>query len=254
MSRICLAVLAISLSVGVVCMPGLSHAQLAQPLYVIDKPTAGMLPSGSYLLRGRAGAESSFLVSAYVGFREIVQIGASFGAQNMFEHGNPVVNDYPGFHARIRFMQEGERVPALALGFDSQGYGVYHEGLERYDRKSPGFYGVLSKNWVPLLGQLSLHGGVSWSTENKDDNDPNLFGAMDWTFFEHLAFLLDVDAGLNDNEDTSFGSGGVYVDAGIGWYFSQGLFVSLAFRDLTDNFAPTPGVSRELDISWRKSF
>jgi hypothetical protein len=234
--------------------PGAARAQLTQPLYVIDKPTAGILPSGSYLLRGRAGPESSFLVGVSVGFREVVQIGASFGVQNVFEHGNPVVNDYPGFQARLRLIEESERVPALALGFDSQGFGIYHEKLERYDRKSLGFYGVASKNYALLFGELSVHGGMSWSIENKDDDDPNVFAAVDWTWFEHLSFLLDVDAALNDNEATSFGKGGVYVDAGVRWLFGQSVAVTVAFRDLTKNFGPMPGVSREIEIAWLKSF
>lgn len=227
---------------------------LPQPQLVIDKPTAGMLPHGSYMLRGQAGAESSFLLSATVGFKEFVQFGLSFGAQNVFEYGSPVVNDFPGIHARVRLAGESEQMPALALGFNSQGIGVYHKQLERYDRKSVGFYGVASKNFALILGELSLHGGINWSTEKKDDSDPTVFGALDWTFFQRLSFLLTVDGALNDNEDLSFGKGGVYIDVGIGWTFGEFVNMTLAFRDLTDNFRPTPGTSREFQLTWINSF
>lgn len=229
------------------------RAQAPQRLLVVDKPTAGILPNGSYSLRGRAGPESSFLVGLNIGFREIIQIGASFGAQNVFDHGSPVVNDYPGFQVRARILPEGAG-PALALGFDSQGQGVYHENLERYDRKSPGFYAVLSKNYQLRLGELSIHGGVSWSTERRDDNDPNVFGAADWTFFERLVLLFAVDGALNDNGDDSFGQSGVYIDAGVGWYFGESLVMSLAFRDLTGNFGPESSVGREFEIVLMQSF
>jgi hypothetical protein len=254
MQRHVLIIVVAAVSGMLVCFPAALRAQLPQPQYVIDKPTAGMLPDKSYLLRGRAGSESSFLFEGMVGFREVVQFGLSYGVQNVLENGNPAINDYPGFLARIRLVGESQRMPALALGFDSQGIGVYHEALERYDRKSTGLYAVASKNFALILGQLSLHGGVSWSTERKDDDDPTIFAAMDWTLFDRLAFLLDVDTALNDNEETSFGNGGVYVDAGVGWYFAEYLNVMLAFRDLTKNFAPKPGISRELQITWIKPF
>ncbi|MDH3215615.1 MAG: hypothetical protein OEN01_04880 [Candidatus Krumholzibacteria bacterium] len=238
----------------VVLQPGAVRAQLPQPVYVIDKPTAGILPNGSYLLRGRAGPESSFLLGVYVGFREVIQIGASFGMQNVFDHGTPAVNDYPGFTVRARLLQE-TNIPALAIGFDSQGWGVYHEDLERYDRKSPGLYAVVSKNYALLLGELSLHGGISWSTERKFDRDPNVFGAGEWTVFERLSVLLGLDTALNDDAQIhSFGQGGVYLDAGVAWHAGETVRVSLVFSDLTGNFGPARGVGREFEFALIQSF
>jgi hypothetical protein len=149
---------------------------------------------------------------------------------------------------------ESEKVPALAIGFNSQGQGVYHKSLERYDRKSVGFYAVASKNYALMLGEISVHGGLSLSTERKDDNDPTIFGSSEWILFERLSFLLAVDGALNDNEEVSFGKGGVYVDAGVGWYFGEFANITLAFRDLTDNFGPMPGVSREVQFTLIKAF
>jgi len=244
-------VVIVSLSV---VLPQSANGQLPQPQFVIDKPTAGMLPDQSYMLNGRAGAESSFLFGMSIGFKELIQFGLSYGAQNVFDNGNPAINDYPGFQARIRIVGESEKVPALAIGFNSQGQGVYHRSLERYDRKSVGFYAVASKNYALMLGEISVHGGLSLSTERKDDNDPTIFGSSEWVLFERLSFLLAVDGALNDNENTSFGQGGVYVDAGVGWYFGEFANITLAFRDLTDNFGPMPGVSRELQFTLIKAF
>lgn len=253
MSRLrCLCVAFCVLVALVAAQP--AAAQLPQPQQVIDMPTAGMLPDRSYMVRGQAGAESSFLISGMVGLKEVVQIGVSYGAQNVFEYGNPAINDFPGVQFRVRIVGEAERMPAIALGFDSQGLGVYHKDAERYDRKSVGFYGVASKNLALILGELSLHGGLSWSTERMDDSDPTLFGAADWTLFQRLAFLVTIDGAFNDNGATSFGNGGVYVDAAVGWYFGESVNATLAFRDLTENFGPAPGVSRELQITWIHSF
>ena len=246
--------LAVVVSAAVLSAGKRVDAQLWQAQQIIDKPTAGMLPDRSYMVRGQAGAESSFLVSGMVGIKQLVQIGVSYGAQNIFEPGNPAINDFPGFQIRVRIVGETERMPAIALGFDSQGLGTYHKGLERYDRKSLGFYGVASKNFSLVLGQLSLHGGLNWSTERLDDSDPNLFGAADWTLFERLAFMATIDGAFNDNGATSLGNRGVYIDAGVGWNFGEYVNAALVFRDLTENFGPMPGVSRELQITWINSF
>jgi hypothetical protein len=251
MRKCCLLFVAVAIAF---VFPTQASGQSPQVQYILDKPTAGMLPDRSYMLRGFAGAQSSFLVGASVGFKEVIQLGVSYGAQKVFDHGDPEVNDYPGFQFRVRLIGEAVRMPAVAVGFDSQGRGVYHASMERYDRKSPGFYAVASKNFALVVGELSLHGGVSWSTEKKDDSDPTLFVATEWVLFQRLSFLLGVDPAFNDNGETSFGKGGVYVDAGVGWYFAEYANVTLAFRDLTGNFRPMPEVSRELQLNLIKSF
>jgi len=255
MRKCCLvfvAVAVVTLFAGQVA--GQESGQMPQVQYIIDKPTAGMLPDRSYMFRGFAGAQSSFLLGASVGFKEVIQLGMSYGAQNVFDHGNPAINDYPGFQVRVRLIGEAVSVPAIALGFNSQGRGVYHASLERYDRKSTGFYGVASKNFTTVVGELSLHGGVSWSTETKDDKDPTLFAATEWILFRRLSFLLAVDPAFNDNGSTSLGKGGFYIDAGVGWYFAEFANVTLAFRDLAKNFGPMPEISRELQLNLIHSF
>jgi hypothetical protein len=224
-------------------------AQIAEPLYVIDKPTAGILEHGSYLLMGRVGPESSFLADVGIGFRDRFQIGVSYGMQKVFESGSPEFNDRPGFQVRVRILEE-TGAPALAVGFDSQGFGAYHGELERYDRKSVGFYGVVSKNWALALGELSLHGGVSLSLEDKDDNGLNPFAGIDWRLFDRLSFLLDADAALNDNSSESLGKGGVYIDTAVRWFIADSWAMSLIFRDLSGNSGVTNSVGREFELMW----
>jgi hypothetical protein len=223
-------------------------------LYIIYHPTAGLLDHGSYMLRGIAGGESSFLGQIGVGFKNIFQVGASFGMQNLLGYGSPELNDKIGLQARVRLIEESD-APALAVGFNSQGEGRYHDDLERYDRKSVGFYVVLSKNWVFALGDISAHGGVSLTTEREDDDDPNIFLGADWTILKRLAFILDMDAALNDNyDDSDFGLGGVYLDAGIRWFYGESLMMSLFFQDLTGNFGQSSSVGREFEIAFISSF
>ncbi len=229
-------------------VPQAAHAQLAEPLYAVDHPTAGLLQNGEYLFQGRLGPESSILLGLRIGFRNILHIGVSFGMQRVFERESVDVNDHIGFRFRLRLLEEAE-TPALAVGFDSQGQGIYHEGLERYERKSPGFYVVLSRNYLLALGYFSIHGGVNYSLEREDDDDPNLFLAADWEPVEGFAIILDADAALNDNADeSSFGDGGIYLDAALRLEYGENLAMMLIFRDLTGNLRGSDRVGREFEI------
>lgn len=236
-----------------VVVPPPSFAQPSQPLYVVDTPTAGILMGGSYLIRGRTGPSSSFLADARIGLFSRLQIGVSYGVQGLFEHGTPQANDLPGVNARVRIIDEAG-FPAVALGFDSQGQGVYHDAQERYDRKSLGFYAVLSKNYNLIVGELSLHGGANVSMERKDDDDVNVFAGLDWLLLGRISLLLDADAGWNDNSDASFGAGGPYLDAGARWYLGEAFVLSLYFRDLGGNFTPNRSVGREFELAMVRFF
>lgn len=229
-------------------------AQPNEPLYVIDHPTAGLLPHGFYEIKGKIGPGTSFLGGFKVGFKDRVQIGVSFGAQNVLGYGSPDLNDKIGFQARLRVIEESN-APALAVGFDSQGQGRYHGDFKRYDRKSPGIYVVVTKNYTFALGQLTPNGGVSFTTEREDDNDPNLFFGLNWTIANQFSILFDIDAALNDNADGGdFGEGGIYMDAGLRWYYGENLLMTLIFRDLSGNFAMSQGVGREFEIAFIEAF
>jgi hypothetical protein len=218
-----------------------------QALYIVDKPTAGILPHASYMLRGRTGPEISFLLGLRIGFRDLFQIGVSAGMHDVFERGSPDVDEHIGFKLRVRVIPEGQ-LPAIAVGFDSQGVGRYHEDLNRYDRKSLGFYGVVSRNYLVPIGELGLHGGVNYSLENEDDSDLNVFGGTDFTVGGRISFLLDVDAALNDNFDNSpFGSGGFYVDGAVRLFAGDTIVLTLVFRDLAANLHSEVG--REFEVA-----
>jgi hypothetical protein len=237
-----------------VAAPCTLHAGLPVPIYNIDHPTAGLLEHGEYHCTGRVGPESSILVGARAGFKSVVQVGASFGVQKVFDRGDVDVNDKIGFQLRLRLIEES-LAPALSIGFDSQGRGFFREAEKRYDRKSPGFYAVVSKNYLSVLGEFTLHGGINYSMEDRDDNDPNLFVGTDWRIIEQLSILFDADAARNDNVDGgNFGKGGIYIDGAIRLDYGESLTFMLIFRDLTGNFGLTSGVGRELEIAFWDSF
>ena len=233
---------------------GAAVAQPLEPLHIINHPTAGMLPSANYWLLGRAAPESSLLGKFSLGFKGWLMVGLSYGVHEVFAYDTPQGNSRVGFQARIRVLQETHK-PALALGFDNQGYGRYDDANGRYARKSPGFYAVLSKNYKVPLGDLSAHGGLSLSTEADDDHSPNVFAGLDYMVWQRVSFLVDFDAALNDNvAGGPYGQGGVYLDAGVRGFFTNTLEVTLIFRDLTANSGIPQQGGRAVEIAWISAF
>jgi hypothetical protein len=243
------------LAAGVLVAPHTAAAGVEQPLYAIDSPTAGILGHGEYHVRGRIGPESSILLGARLGFFGRVQVGASFGMQRVLERADVSVNDRVGFQVRVRILNE-YTTPALAVGFDSQGLGEYDEGADRYERKSPGFYGVLSKNWSIPVGDISLHGGLSYSLEDRDgDDELNAFAAAEWILFGAVGLVVDGNGAFNDNrEDGRFGGGRLYLDGAVRVNYGENLSMMLVFRDLAGNYEPDQHVAREFELALINSF
>jgi len=230
---------------------GVVEAGLGEPIYMIDSPTAGLLTHGEYNIQGRIGPESSVLLFFRVGIKNRVYLGVSFGMQELFSYEKVEFNDRPGFQFKLRLLEEDDRRPGLALGFNSQGTGAWSEEFERYDRKSKGFYGVLSRNWKIPIGYFSIHGGVNYSLEDVDDNDLNAFFAVDWEAVTGLEFILDADGAFNDNLDNDrYGGGGIYLDGAIRVSYGENLAMMLIFRDLTKNYTPERRIGREFEIAF----
>jgi hypothetical protein len=243
--------LILALALVLVAFGEAAEAGMAEPIYMVDSPTAGLLSHGEYHIQGRIGPESSVLLAFRVGVKNRVYLGVSWGMQELFSYQRVEFNDRPGFQFRIRLLEEDDRGPGLALGINTQGVGTWNEDDERYDRKSKGLYFVLSRNWKIPVGYLSAHGGLNYSLEDRDDDDADLFAAVDWEAISGLEFILDFDGAFNDNsDDERYGSGGVYLDGAVRVTYGENLQMMLIFRDLTKNYSPERRIGRELEIAF----
>ena len=230
-------------------------AGLDQPIDNTRYPTAGIVAHREYRLGVRAMPESCALLGGLVGLKDVAHVGVFYGVFNLVDVGDPVFFDHVGFDARVRLASE-TRWPALAVGFDSQGWGPYDGNERRYERKSPGFYIVASKNWNSFAGDLSVSAGANYTLETRDeDSSPNFFAGIDWFIFRRVSVLADFDAALNDNADDGlYGMGGVYVDAGLRVILGETVSLMLVFSDLTHNLTPGNESGREVQIVYANTF
>lgn len=145
------------------------------------------------------------------------------------------MNPWPGVNAKLRIIQETALMPAIALGFDSQGKEPYLDSLSRYTIKSPGFYAVASKNYA-FMGNLSMHGGLNYSMENKDgDKDMNIFIGAEKSLGEMLSLIGEFDFAFNDDNTRALGRGRGYFNFGIRLSAGDGLMIGFDLKNVTKN-------------------
>jgi hypothetical protein len=183
-------------------------------------------------------------------------LGASFGGTNIVGVQDPVWNKNLGWNAKFRLFEESIAMPAVALGFDSQGKDGYIDSLNRYAIKSMGFYGVGSKNFSMVgLGYLSVHGGVNYSLEHADGNrNLNYFLGVEKTVGPFISAMGEYNAATNDESDRSLGRGRGYVNVGARMSFGNGFTLGLNLKDVARNQQTVSIGNRTLQLEYIRPF
>ncbi|NIR47818.1 hypothetical protein GWO43_05135 [candidate division KSB1 bacterium] len=235
------------------CTDTLWSQPIDQHRLLIDMPTAGTLERGSFDIALRMFGNGGLLGGVGVGITPRFMIGLSFGGENIIGSGEIDWNPQPGIQGKVRFIDEAFVMPAITLGFNSQGYGAFNDAFDRYVNKSRGVYAVASKNYA-FFENLGLHGGINYSLETDDnDEDLNVFLGADLSFNREFRFVFEYDLARNDNEnDEQFGSGEGYLNLGVEWSFSDRLFLQFNLKDLLENGAGE--VTREFRIGYFEYF
>ncbi len=226
-----------------------AHAQGNVPRWLVDGPTAGMLQAGRLAADLRLYGDSGILSQIEVGVHNRVSIGVSFGGQHLVGSREAAWNPRVEVAGRVRVKEEELKVPAVAVGYHSQGYGQYDEGLKRYAVKSKGFYGVASKNYGFPLGDMGVHAGLNRSLEDGDgDGDFSGFLGADVEFKRVFALLVEYDFAINDNDDNSLGSGRGRLNLGGRWMPSDRLVLEVDIKNLIRDGKRSASIDRQVRL------
>ncbi|MBI5207191.1 MAG: hypothetical protein HY934_05305 [Candidatus Firestonebacteria bacterium] len=231
---------------------------------LIDIPTAAVVRKGNYQIDTRLFTNGGVLLRGEIGLAERFNLGISYGGVKIISEENPEWNPNVAIDAKYRLSDGGVGYPAIGVGYDGQGYGLYNKKDERYRNKSKGLYMVLSHEYKPV-GEM--HVGTNYSFEDKDDKSGNVFlGINRWIGPEIMA-MADYDLGLNDDDKQgktknnytykTYGSGKGYLNAGIRWYFAPELVLEFNVLNITRNGKKElddDKVSRIIKISYTNYF
>lgn len=221
-----------------------------EPRYMIDMPTAGMQPGRSFAVDVDVYDEGGMLFRCGYGLLDRLSLAVSFGGTHLVGSESPVMNAVPGLAIKLRIVEEAFAFPAIAVGFDTQGKDAYRSDFKRYEMKSPGVYGVCSKNYL-LLGYFSLHAGVNYSFENADgDKDINFFFGAEKSLGPFLSIIGEYNAAMNDSDHSALGKGRGYLsfalDAGLG----GGVTLGINIKDVFENQRGRTEVLRTLHLEY----
>ncbi len=244
----------------IVCSPVLEAQSYAgdaatiEPTMIVDKPTAGILKKGSYAIRTNFFEEGGVLLGMSVGIFDNFSFGISYGGTDIIGQQKIRMNPLPGVNVKLRLVDEGTTMPALALGFDSQGKEPYIDSTNRYTIKSPGFYLAGSKNYS-FLGNLSFHGGVNLSMERGDgDKDLNFYVGAEKSIGRDISIYGEYDFANNDNNSRAIGKKKGYLNFAFRWSWGKGLTVGFDLKDVTKNQNNVVIGNRTLQLDFVSAF
>jgi hypothetical protein len=249
------------LTIVLLVLPCLAEAQsyagdaaTAEPIMIVDKPSAGLLKRGTYFVSSNLYQNGGVLVGVSVGLFEPFSFGISYGGTNIIGSKAITMNPNPGVNAKLRIVDEGAVLPAIAIGFDSQGKEPYIDSLKRYSNKSPGAYVAFSRNYT-ILGNLSLHGGFALSMERDDgDRDLDPYFGIEKSLGKDISILAEYDFGLNDNNNRAIGKGKGYLNFAFRWSWGKGLMVGFDLKNVTRNQDNVNVGNRTLQIEYIGGF
>ncbi len=225
-----------------------------EPRFLVDVPTAGLLPEASFTLDLDFYQDGGVLSGLSFGLMKRLMVGLSYGGSRLIGSNLPDWNKYPGITLKVRVFEESAEFPAIALGFDSQGRDGYLRSLDRYVIKSPGFYAVASRNYA-WLGDMSVHGGLSYSLERGDDDrDLSGFIGAEKTIGTSLSLSGEYNLASNDSDGRSLGKGRGYLNFGLRWATGGGLTLALTVKDVLRNLRDVEAINRTIRLEYAKSF
>ncbi|MFH1283147.1 MAG: hypothetical protein ABII27_05735 [bacterium] len=214
-----------------------SKSEANQAISLIDVPTADAIDSYGYDVSFRFYTNGGIIGRASFGVLQRVNIGFAWDFDKFIGSDSIDVQE-PTLNVKLRIFDGQLFLPALALGYDGQGY-AYSKVLDEYLHREKGVYIAASKEI--FFPGLEYHLGGNVYDFKKDE----VFGFAGLAFYliETFAILAEYD-NIRLREKNRF-------NAGIRLFLSPTISVDLAARDIA---APGRDEERIVRINYMGSF
>lgn len=205
-----LGLLAVLVSIAPICAEDVITPEIettgggidAPMIEAVDIPTADVLDAATFATTFRFYSEGGLVSRLLIGPFRRVNLGISFDAQHVIGGGEPDATT-PDVFFKLRFFDGTDILPALALGYDSQGY-IFQQPQKRFLHEEKGMYLVGSHEF--LLPDMELHAGMNVPQLDKDAKLYGFFG-MSWRFVPAFALMTEYD-NIRNGPGNRFNAGG----------------------------------------------
>jgi hypothetical protein len=215
--------------------------------YIVDMPTAGMIPRGQYRMHLLMQPNGNPLFSLQAAPTAWLMAGISYSAANLIGAGPVEVPDYPAVEIKARIWDETVYRPAIVAGFSMQGRGIWMQ--ERYQTLQPGLYAAFSKNFRWALGTLALHGGINYAVlPAAPMAQPNFWIGAEQSMGNRMALSLEYNATMNDN--AGFMSKKGLLNAALRYSPARAITIEFMARDLLRHIKGNAGFGRSVGIEY----
>jgi hypothetical protein len=167
----------------------------------VDIPTAEILDPATFSTAFRFYSEGGITSRLIIGPFRMVNLGISFDAQRVIGSQDPHMTT-PSVFFKLRFFDGNDYLPALALGYDNQGY-LYKEPPKEYLQKEKGIYFVGSHEI--LLPNMDLHMGLN--VPEPDHAKLHGFFGITYKIVPSFAFMAEYD-NIRDGPENRVNLGG----------------------------------------------
>lgn len=221
-----------------------------ETLYLVDMPTAGVIPKGFFDVNSTVYSGGGFLAELLFSPFDRFMLGISYSVTNLISNDKIVFQNYPGIQIKWRFVDEQIAFPAIAIGINTQGIGDYDKNEKRYQIHSPGAFLTISKSYKWLLGNSALHGGLNYSFEQGGES-LNFYFGFEQSIHSFASLNLEYNATLNENDNLFYSKKGL-LNSSIRIPITGGLTFEFQFKDLLIHFKNSSNITRNIHFEFIK--
>lgn len=186
---------------------------------LIDLPTAAIVDHMGFYSRTRFFSNGGILQYLSFGVFPRVNLGTSLNIDRVIGTDDPVRVRRPELQVKIRVFDGDRLLPAVALGFDGQGW-RYNNATRNYNQRQRGLY-LVGTQEVAIPG-LQVHGGINIS--DFDDNPLNGMLAASLNIQDKVKVMVEWD-NINTFAESRF-------NAGSRLYITPAFNIELSFRGI----------------------
>ena len=224
-------------------------------LHVVDMPAAGLLDKMNYSIGGKLINNGGFVLDFTASLFSFASFGISYGGDGVIGNEKMNMQRRPGFHIKGKLLSEKEVLPAISVGFNSQGRGRYLHDKDRFEQLSVGFYAVGSKTIDWAIGAAGVHAGINYSVEDANNRGINIYAGAEQSILNIAKIVLEINPNLNDSDsDIWKNSKSFMLNGAIKFFPSENMVIELQLKDLLRNSNFSTEVGRFFGIYFISKF